>query len=70
MEGFSFKLNEKILENTEKNPLLEDESVNKSIKISRELLECLEKHDISFYESYVILASLADTIYLYSVFSE
>ena len=68
MKDFSFKINEDVLKNAKTNPMLEEDSMNEALGIAGEIIDVIEKHKISFYEAYVILASLADSIYLYSTF--
>ena len=68
MREFNFKLNEEVLKKVPDNPMLEDETINKSMRIADDILEVFRKNKTNMMDAYMILCSLADSIYMYSTF--
>lgn len=70
MRNFNFKLNKEILEQVPKNPMLEDENINEAMRVADDILEVFKKNKTNMMDSFMILSSLADSIYMYSTFGE
>ena len=70
MREFNFKLNEEVLKKVPDNPMLEDDALNESIRIADDILEVFRKNKTSMMDAFMILSSLADSIYMYSTFGE
>lgn len=70
MREFNFKLNEEVLKRVPDNPMLEDDALNESIRIADDILEVFRKNKTSMMDAFMILSSLADSIYMYSTFGE
>ena len=67
---FSFDIN-KVLQNTiDKNVQsdnIDNDEVNNAMNIANEIIDVFSKYKIELADAYLILTSLADAIYLYSV---
>lgn len=67
---FNFKLNTEALKNQEKNPMLEDDAINSAMRTADEILEVFKKNKTNMMDAFMILSSLADSIYMYSTFKD
>lgn len=69
MKEFSFDINKEFINNEVKAPqdLLKDDVLNDSLCICKEIVEIFENKGVSMYEAFVILTSLADSIYIHSL---
>lgn len=70
MRDFNFELNEKALKDVKKNEMLEDDSLNEAMQTADEILDVFRRRKTNMMDSFLILASLADSIYMYSTFGE
>lgn len=67
---FNFKLNTEVLKDQEKNPMLEDESINSAMRTADKILEVFREDKTNMMDAFLILSSLADSIYMYSTFRD
>lgn len=67
---FNFKLNTDILKEQQKNPMLEDDAINSAMRTADEILEVFKKNKTNMMDAFMILSSLADSIYMYSTFKD
>lgn len=67
---FNFKLNTDILKEQQKNPMLEDDAINSAMRTADEILEIFKKNKTNMMDAFMILSSLADSIYMYSTFKD
>lgn len=70
MRDFNFKLNTEVLKQVPDNELMENDQLNQSIRVADEILEVFRKNKINMMEAFLILSSLADSIYMYSTFQD
>lgn len=70
MREFNFKLNEEVLNKVPDNKMLENDVLNETIKIADQILEVFRKNKTTMMDAFMILSSLADSIYMYSTFGE
>lgn len=69
MRDFNFQINKEILQ-AEKNSMLEDDNINEAMRVADDILEIFKKNKTSMLDAFMILSSLADSIYMYSTFGE
>lgn len=70
MREFNFKLNEEVLNKVPDNKMLENDVLNETIRIADQILEVFRKNKTTMMDAFMILSSLADSIYMYSTFGE
>lgn len=70
MRDFNFELNEEILKQVPKNPMLEDDNMNEAMRVADSIMEIFKKNKTNMMDAFMILSSLADSIYMYSTFGE
>lgn len=69
MRDFNFQINKEILQ-AEKNSMLEDDNINEAMRVADDILEIFRKNKTTMMDAFMILSSLADSIYMYSTFGE
>lgn len=70
MREFNFKLNEEVLKKVPDNKMLENDVLNETMRVADEILEVFRKNKTTMMDAFMILSSLADSIYMYSTFGE
>lgn len=70
MRDFSVKINTAILEDTQTNirEQYADESINKAVTVCNEIIGVLAKNDVGMEDAYMILLSLAESVYISSIY--
>lgn len=66
-KDFSFDLNKNLLSNSVETKQTTDDDANKLMDIAEEVIDIFAKYNVSYEEAYLMLASIADAIYLYSI---
>lgn len=69
MRDFNFEINKEILQ-AEKHEMLENDNINDAMKVADDILEVFRKNKTTMMDAFMILSSLADSIYMYSTFGE
>lgn len=64
---FNFQLNENVMKNLSDKPVTDDEELTRVLKVGDDIFEVFRKHDVSMSDAYLILTSMADSIYMYSL---
>ena len=68
---FNMQINKNLLNtNVPRNPRADDETMTQTMRTADEIMNVFEKNKTSMEEAYLILLSLADSIYMYSISSE
>lgn len=70
MREFNIKINEEVLKEMPSTKMLEDDTLNETIRIADDILEIFRKNKTNMSDAFMILSSLADSIYMYSTFGE
>ena len=69
MRDFNVKINTAILEDNQTNIKEEyaDEDINKAVKVCNEIIKVLSDNDVDMEKAYMILVSLAESVYISSI---
>lgn len=67
---FNLKINTDALDKLDDSPLRDNDEMNRIMKVGDEIVEVFRKNKITMYDAYLILNSLADSIYLSATYSD
>lgn len=70
MKDFSVKVNLEALSNVNTQESTSNNDMNKIMSIQEKILEVFEEEDIDMFTAYMILLSMADSIYVSSVLND
>lgn len=70
MKDFSVKVNLEALSNVNTQEGTSDDDMNKIMSIQEKILEVFEEDEVDMFTAYMILLSMADSIYVSSVLND